>query len=87
MTEKEKMFSGDLYLPGDDEIMEEQLKCLDMLYDFNQTRDSAPQYIGTGVKMGEGWLLTAEMGELISHGVKNIVCTQLLLMRHRLMEC
>ena len=32
------MFSGDLYLPGDDEIMEEQLKCLDMLYDFNQTR-------------------------------------------------
>ena len=38
MTQKEKMFSGDLYLPGDDEIMEEQLKCLDMLYDFNQTR-------------------------------------------------
>ncbi len=40
MTQKEKMFSGDLYLPGDDEIMEEQLKCLDMLYDFNQTRPS-----------------------------------------------
>ncbi len=38
MTEKEKMFSGNLYLPGDDEIMAEQLKCLDMLYDFNQTR-------------------------------------------------
>lgn len=38
MTQKEKMFSGDLYLPGDEEIMEEQLKCLDMLYDFNQTR-------------------------------------------------
>lgn len=38
MTQKEKMFSGDLYLPGDDEITEEQLKCLDMLYDFNQTR-------------------------------------------------
>lgn len=38
MTQKEKMFSGDLYLPGDDEIMEEQLKCLDMLYDFNLTR-------------------------------------------------
>ena len=38
MTQKEKMFSGDLYLPGDDEIMEEQLNCLDMLYDFNQTR-------------------------------------------------
>ncbi len=38
MTQKEKMFSGDLYLPGNDEIMEEQLKCLDMLYDFNATR-------------------------------------------------
>ncbi len=40
MTNKEKMFSGDLYLPGDDEIMEEQLKCLDLLYDFNKTRPS-----------------------------------------------
>ncbi len=38
MTEKEKMHSGDLYLPGDDEIMTEQLKCLDRLYDFNNTR-------------------------------------------------
>ncbi len=38
MTEKEKMQSGMLYLPDGDEIMEEQLKCLDRLYDFNQTR-------------------------------------------------
>lgn len=45
-------------------------------YDFNKTRDCASEYIGMGVKMGEGWLLTAEMGELISHDVKNIVCTQ-----------
>jgi len=45
-------------------------------YDFNKTRDVAPKYINTGVKMGEGWLLTAEMGELIDHGVKNIVCAQ-----------
>lgn len=35
---KEKMHTGDLYLPGDDEIMCEQEKCLDMLYDFNATR-------------------------------------------------
>ena len=28
------------------------------------------------VKMGEGWLLPAEMVELITEGVKNIVCTQ-----------
>ena len=32
--------------------------------------------IGMGAKMGEGWLLTAEMMELIHSGVKNIVCTQ-----------
>ncbi len=32
--------------------------------------------IGSGCKMGEGWLLTAEMVELISHGYSNIVCTQ-----------
>ena len=38
MTEKEKMTSGDLYLPDGDEIMSEQLQCLDKLYDFNQTR-------------------------------------------------
>ena len=33
-------------------------------------------YIDTGVKMGEGWLLTAEMLELKERGVKNIVCAQ-----------
>lgn len=32
--------------------------------------------IGKGAKMGEGWLLTAEMLELIHSGVNNIVCTQ-----------
>ena len=29
-----------------------------------------------GVKMGEGWLLTAEMVELVHTGYENIVCTQ-----------
>ncbi len=33
-------------------------------------------YISNGAKMGEGWLLTAEMLELYNSGVKNIVCTQ-----------
>lgn len=33
-------------------------------------------YIHNGAKMGEGWLLTAEMLELIEEGVCNIVCTQ-----------
>lgn len=33
-------------------------------------------YISPGVKMGEGWLLTAEMLELADSGIKNIVCVQ-----------
>ena len=32
--------------------------------------------ISHGAKMGEGWLLTAEMAELIESGVNNIVCAQ-----------
>ena len=34
----EKMHSAELYLPSDPEIAKEQQKCLDRLYDFNQTR-------------------------------------------------
>ena len=33
-------------------------------------------YLNDGVKMGEGWLLTAEMLELIHSGTPNIVCAQ-----------
>lgn len=40
MSMKEKMHTGELYLPGDEEILEEQGKCLDLLYDFNMTRPS-----------------------------------------------
>jgi predicted nucleotide-binding protein (sugar kinase/HSP70/actin superfamily) len=32
--------------------------------------------VSLGMKMGEGWLLTAEMLELYEMGIKNIVCTQ-----------
>ncbi len=38
MTQLEKIHSGDIYYPSDDEIMKEQLLCLDKLYDFNMTR-------------------------------------------------
>lgn len=34
----EKMHSSSLYLPNEPELAEEQLKCLDRLYDFNMTR-------------------------------------------------
>ena len=33
-------------------------------------------YLGYGNKMGEGWLLTGEMLELIGDGIVDIVCTQ-----------
>lgn len=32
--------------------------------------------IGLGCKMGEGWLLPAEMMELVEKGYENIVCVQ-----------
>lgn len=35
---KERMHTGELYLPGDEEIMAWQTKCLDRLYEFNMTR-------------------------------------------------
>ncbi len=35
---KDRMHTGELYLPGDEEIMTRQLQCLDRLYDFNMTR-------------------------------------------------
>lgn len=43
---------------------------------FDEVRKLSQQIIGQGVKMGEGWLLPAEMVELITEGVNNIVCTQ-----------
>lgn len=38
MSMKDKMHTGELYLPGDEEIMCEQLKRLEKLYDYNATR-------------------------------------------------
>ncbi len=43
---------------------------------FEDLRKLIQGYLGEGNKMGEGWLLTAEMLELIHTGVPNIVCTQ-----------
>ncbi len=34
----ENMHSGDIYDPGEAEVVEEQTKCLDRLYEFNATR-------------------------------------------------
>lgn len=43
---------------------------------FDTVRKMSEEIISPGVKMGEGWLLPAEMIELISEGVENIVCAQ-----------
>lgn len=43
---------------------------------FGHTVSLAKDYISLGVKMGEGWLLVAEMAEHIDRGVTDIVCTQ-----------
>lgn len=38
MSMKEKLHTGELYLPNDDSIMKEQFECLEKLYDYNATR-------------------------------------------------
>lgn len=38
MNMKDKLHTGELYLPNDDEIMKDQLQRLNRLYDFNMTR-------------------------------------------------
>ena len=43
---------------------------------FDHLKALVKGYLGYGNKMGEGWLLTGEMLELIDSGIDNIVCTQ-----------
>ena len=43
---------------------------------FTHTMDLIRDYMSLGCKMGEGWLLPAEMLELADMGIHNIVCTQ-----------
>ncbi len=43
---------------------------------FDEVKKLGDKIIHRGVKMGEGWLLPAEMVELIEHGYSNIVCAQ-----------
>ncbi len=43
---------------------------------FAELKNYVKGIISRGNRMGEGWLLTAEMIELIQHGAPNIVCTQ-----------
>lgn len=51
-------------------------KCFKSMSSYSHTKSLVNGIIGYGNKMGEGWLLTAEMLELIELGYENIVCTQ-----------
>lgn len=42
-THKQKMHTGELYLPNDPDIVVEQTACLDLLYEYNATRPTEPQ--------------------------------------------
>lgn len=43
---------------------------------FTHLKKLGEEVIGLGNKMGEGWLLPAEIMELIEQGYENIICTQ-----------
>jgi len=82
-TMKEKMHTGELYLPGDEEITARQLKCLDKLYDFNMTRPTELEKREEMLKemfaeIGEGCYIEppfyANFGGAHIHFGKNIYC-------------
>lgn len=58
MENKDRMFTGDLYLPNDTAITEEQTACLELLYTFNQTRPSEQEKRNQLLKQ-----MFAEIGE------------------------
>ena len=43
---------------------------------YRETKNQASDLLDYGVKMGEGWLLAAEMNDLALTGYSNIVCAQ-----------
>lgn len=58
MDIREKLHTGELYFPNDPAIMEEQLRLLDRLYDFNQTRPTEQEKRAAMLKE-----MFAEIGE------------------------
>ncbi len=57
------------------ELFEEE-GSFEPVHDFEHLRHCADKVINQGVKMGEGWLIPAEMAALAETGVENIVCAQ-----------
>src|SRR5699024_12311604 len=76
----QKMKSGQLYYCTDENVMKEQLKCLDVVYDFNNTRPSELDErqellhkvfatVGTGVyiepPLHANWVRNTHMGNYV----------------------
>lgn len=83
MSEFDKMHTGELYLPSDDEIAAAQQKCLDRLYDYNMTRPSKPEkrkelLSEMFAEIGEGCYIEppfhANWGGRYVHFGKNVYC-------------
>ncbi len=83
MTQKDKLHTGELYLPMDDSILQEQLKRLDMIYEYNHTRATEQEKRQALLKemfaeIGEGCYVEApfyaNMGGAHVHFGKNIYC-------------
>lgn len=51
-------------------------KCFFVPSTYREIKNKASDLLDYGVKMGEGWLLAAEMKDLATTGYPNIVCTQ-----------
>ncbi len=83
MAMKDKMHTGELYLPGDEEIMRAQTACLDRLYDFNHTRPTEGEKREALLKemfaeLGEGCYIEppfhSNWGGAHVHLGKNVYC-------------
>ena len=81
MTEQEKMHQTVRYLPNDPAIVEEQTRCLEKLYDYNQTRPGEGEKRAALLKemlaeIGEGCYieppLHANFGGKFVHFGKNV---------------
>lgn len=55
---KDRLHTGELYLPGDEAIMEQQEKCLERLYEYNMTRPGEKEKRNALLKE-----MLAELGE------------------------
>ena len=70
---------GILFMNHHEKIMINSIKKytkFEPMKSFKETKEMNGDIISHGTKMGEGWLLTAEMVELCEIGYPNIVCAQ-----------